>query len=72
MILIRLVLFPVRLLWVVAIGALKLGWWSAKAPVRVSTGTARLVGLKAVLFFLAGLAIGLLSRPARGGSCARS
>lgn len=66
MFLIRLVLFPVRLLWVVTIGALKVGWWSAKAPVRVSTGTARLVGLKAVVFFAAGLAIGLLFAPGPG------
>jgi osmotically-inducible protein OsmY len=61
-----LVGLPFRLTADLLVGAFKAGWWSAKLPVRVTARTTRLVGLKAVVLFVAGLAVGLLFAPVSG------
>jgi osmotically-inducible protein OsmY len=61
-----LVGLPFRLTGDLVVGAFKAGWWSAKVPVRVTARTTRLVGLKAVVLFAAGLAVGLLFAPTAG------
>jgi osmotically-inducible protein OsmY len=62
----KLVLLPIRMLWVGFTAGLKAGWWSAKLPVRASATATRTLGLKAVLLFVAGVAIGVLFAPVRG------
>lgn len=66
MFLIRLLFLPVRLLWVASMTSLRLGRWTAGVPLRVTARTYRLVGARAVFFFLAGLAVGLLFAPGPG------
>jgi osmotically-inducible protein OsmY len=61
-----LALLPFRLVGALVAGSFRLGWWSAKVPVRVTARTTRVVGFKAVVLFAAGLAIGLLFAPLSG------
>lgn len=66
MFLIRVLLFPFKLLWAVAVGSARAGWWTAKLPVRASAGTARAVGFKGFLLLVVGIALGLLFAPSSG------
>jgi BON domain len=61
-----LVALPFRLIGALVVGSFKLGWWSAKLPVRVTARTTRVLGFKAVVLFVAGLALGLLFAPFPG------
>ena len=66
MFLVRLVLFPFKLVFALTGLVFRAGWWTAKAPVRVTARTGRFVGFKAFLFFMAGAAVGLLFAPGPG------
>jgi hypothetical protein len=57
---------PFRMLGALIVGSFRLGWWSARVPVRVTARTTRVLGLKAVILFAAGLAIGVLFAPMAG------
>lgn len=65
---VRLLVLPIKLLWVGFAAGLKAGWWSAKLPVRVSAKATRTLGIKAVLLFVAGIAVGLLFAPGPGSA----
>ena len=64
--LVRVVLFPFRLLAWLLKEIMRATWWTAKAPVRVTAGTTKAIGFKAILFFILGLALGLLFAPGPG------
>lgn len=66
MFLVRLILFPFKLLAWLLTGTMKATWWTAKAPVRVTAGTTKAIGFKAIIFFVLGLGVGLLFAPGPG------
>jgi hypothetical protein len=61
-----ILLLPIRLLWRVAVVSARVGWYAGRAPVRAGAAARRLVGWRALVFFAAGLAIGILFAPTRG------
>lgn len=63
---VRAVLLPFRMVAAAVITGFRLGWWTARLPGRVTVRTGRLLGLRAVVLFVAGLAIGLLFAPGPG------
>jgi hypothetical protein len=63
-----LVTFPFRLVATLIVRAFRLGWWSARLPVRVTARTTRVLGFKALLLFAAGLVIGVLFAPYKGSA----
>jgi osmotically-inducible protein OsmY len=63
---VALALLPFRLVGALVAGSFRLGWWSAKVPVRVTARTTKVLGFKAVVLFAAGLAIGVLFAPVTG------
>ena len=66
MILIRLLLFPIKLALRLLGVTLKVGYVSGKVPVKVSSRTVRLIGFRGWLFLAAGIGIGLLLAPEPG------
>ena len=66
MILIRLLLFPIKLVLRLLGFTLKVGYVSGRVPVRMSARSVRLVGFRGVLFLGIGIAIGLLLAPEPG------
>jgi hypothetical protein len=63
-----LLTFPFRLVGRLVLRAFRLGWWSARLPVRVTARTTRVLGFKALLLFAAGLVIGVLFAPYKGSA----
>lgn len=61
-----LLAFPFKLVGVLIVGAFRAGWWSAKVPVRVTARTTRVLGAKAVVLFVAGVAVGVIFAPVSG------
>jgi hypothetical protein len=61
-----LLLLPFRLLWRTAVVSARVGWYAGRAPIRAGAAVRRLVGWRALVFFMAGVAIGLLLAPERG------
>jgi hypothetical protein len=59
---------PFRLVGRLLVAAFRLGWWSARVPVRVTARTTRVLGFKALVFFGAGLVIGVLFAPYKGSA----
>jgi hypothetical protein len=59
---------PFRLVGRLLVAAFRLGWWSARVPVRVTARTTRVLGFKALVFFGAGLVIGVLFAPYKGAA----
>jgi len=66
MILIRLLLFPIKLALRLLGVTLKVGYVSGKVPVKVSGRTVRLIGFRGLLFLAVGIGIGLLLAPEPG------
>jgi hypothetical protein len=66
MILIRLLLFPIKLVLRLLGFTLKVGYVSGRVPVRMSARSVRLVGFRGVLFLVIGVALGLLLAPEPG------
>jgi hypothetical protein len=66
MILIRLLIFPIKLILRLLGFTLKVGYVSGRVPVRVSARSVRLVGFRGLLFLGIGVALGLLLAPEPG------
>jgi hypothetical protein len=66
MILIRIILFPLKLALRLLGVTLKVGYVAGKVPVKVSARSVRVVGFRGVLFLIVGVAIGLLLAPEAG------
>jgi hypothetical protein len=66
MILIRLLLFPIKLALRLLGFTLKVGYVSGRVPVRMSARSVRLVGFRGLLFLIVGIGIGLLLAPEPG------
>jgi osmotically-inducible protein OsmY len=66
MILIRIILFPLKLALSLLGITLKVGYVAGKVPVKVSARSVRVVGFRGVLFLVVGVAIGLLLAPEAG------
>ena len=66
MILIRLLLLPIKLALRLLGLTLKVGYVSGRVPVKVSARSARLLGVRGLLFLIIGVAIGLLLAPEPG------
>jgi hypothetical protein len=66
MILIRLLLFPIKLVLRLLGITLKVGYVSGKVPVRMSARSVRLIGFRGWLFLAVGIGIGLLLAPEPG------
>src|SRR5690606_16945036 len=64
----RLVGLPFRTVFVLLGAAFRIGWWSARLPVRATARTTRVLGFKALLLFGAGLVIGVLFAPYKGSA----
>jgi len=61
-----MIALPFRMIAALIAGSFRLGWWSAKVPVRVTARTTRALGFKGVILFAGGLAIGVLFAPVSG------
>jgi osmotically-inducible protein OsmY len=66
MILIRILLFPIKLVLHLLGFTLKVGYVAGRMPVKASARTARLVGFRGWLFLIVGVAAGLLLAPESG------
>jgi hypothetical protein len=66
MILIRLLLFPIKLALRLLGFTLKVGYVSGKVPMKVSARSVRLVGFRGWLFLAVGIGVGLLLAPGPG------
>lgn len=63
---VALLALPFKLVGALIVGAFRAGWWSAKVPVRVTARTTRVLGLKAVVLFVAGVVVGVVFAPVSG------
>ncbi len=63
---VRAALLPFRVVAAAVTTGFRMGWWTARMPARVTVRTGRLVGLRALVLFVAGIAIGLLFAPGPG------
>jgi hypothetical protein len=63
-----LLLLPFKLVFALVGGAFRLGWWTARLPVRVTAGTTRAMGFKGLVLFVLGAVVGLLAAPMSGAA----
>lgn len=71
MFLFRLIALPVKLAFALVGVAFKLGLWAGKLPLRVTAGTAKVVGFKGTILFGGGVAAGLMLAPGPGSELRR-